>query len=186
MPPDDTTPDGTRTARGAAAHAARAAARTVLTAVNGTTGAGLLIALASGAKLRPGRDGILIAEGYRHRVPPATCFTVGSVILTRNTADWLLDPEQANLLAHESRHAGQYAVLGPLFWPAYWLACGYSYALTGSYGSRNAFETRAGLTDGGYTDKPLRPWAARLLNGLVRPSAATASTRRPPGSPSPG
>lgn len=137
-------------------------ARTVLTAVNGTTGFGLLLALASGAKIRRGRDGVLIAEGYRRKVPPATCFTVGSVILTRRTADWLLAPEREHLLAHESRHAGQYAVLGPLFWPAYWISCGYSYAMTGSYGTRNAFEKHAGLAAGGYRELPLRPWAARL------------------------
>ena len=154
-------------------------ARTLLTALNGTTGAGLLVALAGGARVRRGRDGILIAEGYRRRVPPATCFTVGSVIMTRRTAEWLLAPERARLLHHESRHAGQYAVLGPLFWPAYWLSCGWSYALTGSYGARNAFERHAGLAAGGYPERPLRPWAARF----TRP-AATASTDPPAGSPS--
>ncbi|HET6533237.1 MAG TPA: hypothetical protein VFH03_21830 [Actinoplanes sp.] len=146
-------------------------ARTVLTALNGTTGAGVLLALAAGAKLRRGRDGVLVAEGYRRRIPPATCFTVGSVILTRRTADWLLAPEQERLFGHESRHAGQYAVLGPLFWPAYWLSCGWSYALTGSYGARNAFEKHAGLATGGYRELPLRAWAARFARSraeLVR------------------
>jgi hypothetical protein len=156
-------------------------ARTVLTAVNGTTGAGLVAALATGTRVRRGRHGMLIAEGYRHRVPPATCFTVGSVILTRRTADWLLDREQAELLAHESRHAGQYAVLGPLFWPAYWLACAWSYALTGSYGPRNALERHAGLAAGGYDERPLRPALARLTT-----SAASRSRRRRPGSPASG
>ena len=155
-------------------------ARTVLTAVNGTTGAGLLLALLSGAKVRRGRNGVLIAEGYRRKVPPVTCFTVGSVILTRRTADWLLAPERAHLLHHETRHAGQYAVLGPLFWPAYWLSCGWSYALTGSYGARNAFERHAGLATGGYRDLPLRPWAARFTR-----SADTASSDPPAGSPTP-
>ena len=135
--------------------------RTVLTAVNGTTGAGLLLALLTGARIRRGRDGVLIAEGYRLRVPPASCFTVGSVILTRRTADWLLAEERAELLAHESRHASQYAALGPLFWPAYWLSCGYSYAMTGSYGSRNLFERLAGLAAGGYSEQPLRPVLSR-------------------------
>jgi len=140
-------------------------ARTLLTAVNGTTGAGLLLALVTGAKIRRGRHGMLIAEGYRPRVPPASCFTVGSVILTRRTADWLLAEERAALLAHESRHAGQYAALGPLFWPAYWIACGWSYAATGSYGTRNLFEKRAGLRDGGYRDDlPLRPWMTRFVS----------------------
>ena len=41
----------------------RPIARTLLTAVNGTTGAGLLVALAGGARIRRGRDGVLIAEG---------------------------------------------------------------------------------------------------------------------------
>jgi hypothetical protein len=138
-------------------------ARTVLTAVNGTTGAGLLIALATGAHIRRGRNGVLIAEGYRRQVPPASCFTVGSVILTRHSADWLLHADRTDLLAHESRHAGQYAVLGPLFWPAYWTACGYSYATTGTWGARNFFERHAGLAAGGYHPAPLRPWAARLI-----------------------
>jgi len=157
-------------------------ARTALTAVNGTTAVGLLVALATGAKIRRGRNGVLIAEGYRRKVPPATCFTVGSVIMCRRTAEWLLAEERSALLAHESRHAGQYAVLGPLFWPAYWLSCAYSYALTGSYGCRNVFERHAGLHTGGYHELPLRPWAARL----ARSSAASRSRRRPPGSRSPG
>lgn len=154
--------------------------RTVLTALNGTTGAGLLIALAARTRIRRGPGGILIAEGYRGRIPPVSCFTVGSVIITRRTADWLLAPERAHLFGHESRHAVQYAAFGPLFWPAYWLSCGWSYALTGSYGARNVFERHAGLASGGYRERPLRPWAARLTR-----SAATAPTDPPAGSPSP-
>ena len=144
--------------------------RTVLTAANGTTAVGVLVALLSGARLKRGRDGVLIAEGYRRRIPPATCFTVGSVIMTRRSADWLLHEDRARLLRHESQHAAQYAVFGPLFWPAYWLSCGYSYLTTGSYGVRNAFERRAGLADGGYPQElPLRPWAARLTRRRTGP-----------------
>lgn len=154
----------------------RPRARAVLTAVNGTTGAGLLLALAGRARLRRGRDGVLIAEGWRWKIPPATCFTVGSVIMTRRSAEWLLAEERADLFGHESRHAGQYAVLGPLFWPAYWLACGYSYATTGSWGARNFFERHAGLETGGYpTDLPLRPWLARFSR-----STASDSPEPPP------
>ena len=163
--------------------AARHLVRAVVTAANGTTGAGLLLALATRCRVRRGRHGVLIAEGYRLRVPPAGCFTVGSVILTRRSADWLLAEERAELFGHESRHAGQYALLGPLFWPAYWMACGYSYATTGSWGARNVFERRAGLRAGGYpVDLPLRPWLRRRL----RRSPATASPTPPAGSPSPG
>lgn len=161
---------------------ARHLARGLLTAVNGTTGAGLLVALAGRARVRRGRHGVLIAEGYRLPIPPASCFTVGSVILTRRSAAWLLADERAELFGHEHRHAAQYAALGPLFWPAYWLACGYSYAATGSWGVRNLFERHAGLLAGGYpTDLPLRPWVRR-----IRGLAATGSKRRRPGSPSPG
>ncbi|MEU4687187.1 hypothetical protein [Actinoplanes sp. NPDC023714] len=138
--------------------------RSILTAVNGTTAAGLLIAKATGARLTKGPDGIYIAEGYRFAKPPASCFTVGSVIITKRTAEWLLDERRARLLKHESHHASQYAVLGPLFWPAYWIACGWSITLTKSYGVRNFFEKRAGLGDGNYPEVlPLRPWVQRLL-----------------------
>ena len=46
--------------------------------------------------------------------------------------------------------------------PLYFLAAGVSWGLTGDFGARNVFERRAGLADGGYTDKPLRPWLARF------------------------
>ncbi|HWS34511.1 MAG TPA: hypothetical protein VN408_17450 [Actinoplanes sp.] len=138
--------------------------RTTLTAVNGTTLAGLLIAKATGTRIRRGRNGVLIAENYRFRFPGGTCFTVGSVIITKRSAEWLLAEERTRLFTHECRHAGQYAFLGPLFWPAYWLACGWSIALTGSYGVRNWFEKNAGLADGAYPlDLPLRPWAHRIF-----------------------
>ncbi|GGQ42673.1 hypothetical protein [Couchioplanes azureus] len=140
-------------------------ARALLTALNGTTAAGLAVAVLTGARIRRGPDGLLVAEGYRRRLPPATCFTVGSVIITRRTAEWLLHADRADLLAHESRHVGQYAVLGPLFWPAYWVACGYSWVATGSYGSRNVFERHAGLGKGGYPEVALRPWIRRMLRG---------------------
>jgi hypothetical protein len=86
------------------------------------------------------------------------------VIITKRTAEWLLAEERARLFAHECRHAGQYAFLGPVFWPAYWIACGWSITLTKSYGVRNWFERNAGLADGNYPDDlPLRPWVLRFL-----------------------
>ena len=160
--------------------------RAVVTAINGTTGAGILVALAGRARLRRGRDGVIIAEGYRLRVPPATCFTVGSVIMTRRTADWLLAAKRTELFGHERHHAGQYAWLGPFFWPAYWVACGWSYAATGSWGARNFFERRAGLAAGGYpTALPPRPWLARFSSaragapGDVAARAARKAGRGP-------
>ena len=142
-------------------------ARTTLTALNGTTLAGLLIAVLARARIRRGPDGVLIAGDCRRPALRRT-FTVGGVILTRRPPDWLLHPDRADLLRHETRHVAQYAGLGPLFFPAYWLACGWSYALTRSYGSRNWFERRAGLAAGRYREAPLRPWAARLTRGQQR------------------
>ncbi len=127
-----------------------AAVRGVVTALNGTTLIGLAVAKAGGATIRRGRDGVLVAEGYRRGIPRQSCFTMGSVVLTRRTADWLLHDQHADLFRHEAKHATQYALLGPLFWPAYWLACGWSYARTGTYGLRNVFERHAGLEAGGY------------------------------------
>lgn len=156
-------------------------ARSILTAVNGTTLVGLAVAALSGTRVRRAPGGILIAEGYRRAVPSATCFTVGSVILTRRSAQWLLAERRAALLAHESRHAGQYALFGPLFWPAYWACSGYSWTMTGCFGTRNVFERHAGLAAGGYRRSPLRPGLRRL-----RRSAASTSTPPSDGSPSPG
>ncbi|WP_433827510.1 hypothetical protein ACQP2E_36565 [Actinoplanes sp. CA-015351] len=132
--------------------------------MNGTTGAGLLLAFATRTKIRRGPDGIFIAENYRFKKPPASCFTIGSVIITKRSAEWLLDPRREKLLRHECRHASQYAALGPFFWPAYWIACIWSIMLTRSFGVRNYFEKAAGLVDGNYPDfEPLRPWLQRLL-----------------------
>src|SRR5438034_965472 len=126
--------------------------------INLTTLCGLLVARTGGTRARrAGR--VLVADGYRGRLPRQTCFTVGNVIITRGERDWLLDPAQARLLGHETRHAGQYAWLGPLFFPLYGLASAWSWLAVGEYGARNLFERRAGLADGGYTDQPLRPWA---------------------------
>ena len=72
------------------------------------------------------------------------------------------------LLAHEARHATQYACCAGLpMLPLYFLAAGVSWGLTGDFGARNIFERRAGLADGGYTDRPLRPGVARLGGRLA-------------------
>ncbi|WP_197686020.1 hypothetical protein [Actinoplanes derwentensis] len=141
--------------------------------MNGTTLAGLLVAGLTGTRIRRGRHGVLIAENYRFRFPAGTCFTVGSVIITKRTAEWLLDERderRVRLFTHECRHASQYAFLGPLFWPAYWLACGWSIALTRSYGVRNWFEKNAGLADGAYPEElPLRPSLQRVISRRRKP-----------------
>lgn len=142
--------------------------RATLTWLNGTSL--VAAALCAAIRVRPVRapGGVLIAPGYRLRVPRQSCFTVGTVVFTRRTAEWLLAPERTELFAHEARHVGQYAVLGPLFWPLYAAASAWSYLLTRSYGYRNAFERHAGLVAGGYRERPLRPWAARLRSQIRR------------------
>src|SRR5262245_30576789 len=114
-------------------------ARLALNVLNGSTLAGILVAAAGRARLSRARDGLVVAVGYRLRVPPAPAFCLGNVIVTR------LDAEGAGsagtLLAHEARHATQFACCGGVVMlPLYFLAAGVSWLLTGDFGSRNLFE----------------------------------------------
>ena len=134
--------------------------RLVANLVNGSTLAGLLVAAVGRARLASGGDGLLIGDRYRLPLPPAPAFCLGNVIMTRNERDALVREEA--LLAHEARHATQFAwCAGLVMLPLYFTAAGVSWVLTGDFGSRNIFELRAGLTDGGYADRPLRPALAR-------------------------
>jgi len=128
--------------------------RTTLTVVNGSTLLALLLCAATRTRPRRGGKGLLVVPGYRLPVPPANNFTMGNVIFTRHSVEWLLHPDRSDLYGHEAKHVTQYAVLGPLFLPAYWLACGWSWWRTGEYGARNVFERHAGLTAGGYRELP--------------------------------
>jgi len=152
--------------------------RRTLTWLNGTTPLGLLLAAAARAPLRRAPGGVYVAEGYRWRVPRQTCFTVGGVIFTRRDGSWLTDARRERLLAHETRHVDQYALLGPLFFPAYGVACGWSWLATGAYGCRNVFERHAGLHAGGYREVPLRPWLAGLRHSVRRGRPQRSRPRR--------
>ena len=141
--------------------------RLAVNLVNGSTLAGVLVAAAGGARLTRARDGLLVALGYRLPVPPAPAFCLGNVIVTRLDAMGARNAQA--LLGHEARHATQYAWCGGvLMLPLYFLAAGVSWLLTGDFGSRNIFERRAGLAEGGYTERPLRPALTRLA-GARRP-----------------
>jgi hypothetical protein len=142
--------------------------RTVLNWINLTTLVGLVLASLGQARLRRGPGGLVIAGDCRLPMPEQSCMTMGNLIICRHSADWLLDPEQAALLGHETRHATQYAFLGPLFWPLYGIASLWSWLLTGEYGARNWFEQNAGLAAGGYADAPLRGWVARRRRRVPR------------------
>jgi hypothetical protein len=116
---------------------------------------------------------VLVAGGYAFPAPKQPLFTIGSVIFTRTTAGWLL--EHPALVEHETRHVNHYALLGPLYWPAYWAASVYSAAVTGDFSSRNVLERHAGLESGGYGERALLPWAARLRTvfaGVTRSAAS--------------
>jgi hypothetical protein len=133
--------------------------RLAINILNGSTLFGILVASAGRARLARGPDGLLLGSGYRLRVPVAPAFCVGNVILARDHES--LAP--GSLLTHEARHATQYAwCAGLVMIPLYFIAAGASWVLTGDFAARNIFERRAGLADGGYADRALRPALARF------------------------
>ena len=139
-------------------------AREAVNLVNGSTLAGLGVAVAGRARVVRGPDRLFIGTGYRLPVPPAPAFCLGNVILTRGEG---IDPGSP-LFAHEARHATQFACCGGVAMvPMYLAAAGVSWVLTGDFGARNVFERRAGLADGGYTDRPLRPVFLRVVSRRV-------------------
>src|SRR5690242_16901893 len=142
----------------------QAGLRAWINLANGSTLAGLGVAALGGARVARSADRLFVGTGYRLPVPPAPAFCLGNVIVTRLDG---LDPASA-LFRHEARHATQYACCGGVVMvPLYLMAAAASWALTGDTGSRNVFERRAGLADGGYTDKPLRA-ALRRRSGSRR------------------
>lgn len=140
--------------------------RAVANWLNLATPCGLLVARASGCRVVDGGHGLHFALGYRPRLPAAAAFTVGNVVLFRDGYDpW----DRPRLVDHEARHCTQYALcLGLPFLGLYALAAGYSWLRTGDVASRNVFERRAGLADGGYRERPPRPLHRSL--GRVRPA----------------
>ena len=140
---------------------ARHCVRLAVNLANGSTLAGLGVALAGRARLARAADGLLTGTGYRLPVPAVPAFTVGNVIVTRRDAL----PADTALFRHEARHATQYAWAGGLLMlPLYFAAAGASWVLCGDFGAWNAFERQAGLADGGYADRSLRPvWIRRPI-----------------------
>lgn len=123
--------------------------RQVANVVNLSTPLGVLVALLGRARLARGPDGLVLARGYRLRVPPAPAFTLGNVVLLRLDDGALA--RRPRLLAHESRHATQYAwCVGPVMLPLYGLAAGWSWLRCRDVATYNVFERHAGLGDGGY------------------------------------
>jgi len=143
--------------------------RQAVNLANGSTLAGLGVAALGGAAVARSEDGLFTGTGYRLPVPPAPAFCLGNVIVTRGGR---LDPG-SRLFRHEARHATQFAWCGGVVMvPLYLAAAGASWVLTGDFGARNVFERRAGLADGGYADKPLRPAIRRAAGRLTAGRAA--------------
>ena len=135
-------------------------ARQVANALNTSTALGLLVAKLGGARLARGPEGLVLAHGYRLRVPTAPAFTLGNVVVMRAGPELLV--RRPRLLGHESRHATQYAfLLGPVMLVPYLCAAAWSWIRTGDPASRNVFERRAGLADGGYRERPPRAMRSR-------------------------
>lgn len=146
--------------------------------LNGSTLLGLRLAARHGVRVRPGPHGLWLAPGYPRAFPApgAGAVCVGDVVLLRrgSPARAAVDVMDTTpqLFDHEQHHAWQWARWGPLFLPAYLLACAWSWLRTGDPHSANRFEVRAGLGDGGYRVSPVVPVRVRLSRrsrGRARP-----------------
>jgi hypothetical protein len=117
--------------------------------VNLTTPLGLAIARCTGAVTTPGPHGLRLAAASRLHLRRAGAFTVGDVVITPMSLAALLSSPA--LLAHEARHARQYAAcLGLPMIPLYLVASGWSWMRCRDFARHNVFERLAGLADGGY------------------------------------
>jgi hypothetical protein len=94
---------------------------------------------------------------------PGTAWTIGNTIISQ--AGDGLDPD---VLAHETKPADQWAILGPGGFLSKWLeSTVVSYATTGTYTCGNFIEIWADLEDGGY-DECLESGAASKLGRAAR------------------
>ncbi|NJC21991.1 hypothetical protein BJ994_001067 [Arthrobacter pigmenti] len=142
-------------------------ARAALNWLNGSTLLGLVAARLGHCELQSGTHGLIFAHRYSLSLPHASAFTLGNVVLFRAGPGTVA--KRPALVAHEARHSTQYALcLGLPFLPLYFLAAGISVLLTGDPASRNPFERGAGLSDGGYVERPVRP-ALRRKRTMAQP-----------------
>ena len=143
--------------------------------VNLTTPFGLLVARIGGARIRRGPRGLFLGEGYRLKFPVASAFTIGNVVTTGSTWPELLRGNP-RLFDHEERHTWQYLwCIGLPYYPAYVICLVWSMLRTGDRAARNFFERAAGLVDGGYPDRPVRPIGenVRAMIGQLRTRRAS-------------
>ncbi len=139
--------------------------RAIANWVNLSTPSGLLLARVAAGPPRRARNGIWLVHGYRLPDPAGSRVHVRQRRPPRAGLPGAgRDPVGSvprRLLDHEERHVTQYAWCGGVLMPiGYVAAAGWSWLRTGDFASRNVFERRAGLADGGYRERPLRPLAA--------------------------
>lgn len=126
--------------------------RRLANVLNASTPLGLVLAGLAGTRTFRGPRGLIVATGYRWRLPLAGAFTVGNVVIFRAGADAAL--ANRTLLGHEERHCTQYAwSLGLPFLLFYFAAAAWSALRYGDPASGNPFERHAGLEAGGYADR---------------------------------
>lgn len=137
--------------------------RQTINFLNCSTLLGVLVGALGRASFSDGPRGAILATGLRLPLR-AGALTIGDVVLTRKSREQVL--RRPALLRHELRHCDQYAwCLGPVMLVLYAVAAGWSVLRTGDPASRNVFERRAGLADGHYVERPVRP----LRTILTRP-----------------
>ena len=74
---------------------------------------------------------------------PGQAWTIGNTIINQG------DQLEPRVLAHETKHADQWAILGPFGFASTWLdSTAVSYVTTGTYRCGNFIEIWAGLKDG--------------------------------------
>ena len=126
--------------------------RQLANVLNASTPLGLVLAGLARTRTFRGPRGLIVATGYRWRLPVAGAFTVGNVVIFRADPDAALTSRL--LLGHEEQHSTQYAwCLGLPFLLFYFAAAAWSAARYGDPASGNPFERHAGLEAGGYTDR---------------------------------
>jgi hypothetical protein len=155
--------------------------RRLLNWINLSTLLGLGTAMLARCSLRDGPRGLILAHGYTWPLPKAAAFTLGNVVLFRPESARLAD--NPVLLGHEARHSTQYALcLGLPFLPLYLAAALWSLLRTGDPASRNPFERAAGLREGGYRERQLRPLRADsgYRSRPLRPFRGDGYRERPP------
>lgn len=138
--------------------------RQIVNWINLSTIFGLMFGVIGRARFSRGPDGLILGKGYKFAIPPAPAYTMGNVVLLRINDEAL--ERRPLLLTHEGRHATQYAwCLGLVMLILYALASAWSMLRTGDPASRNVFERLAGLSDGGYRERPVRPLFRRTSGG---------------------